>query len=69
MVAIFALILGFRVANPSYIPFLFGLKICHKLVPKSTLSDKNWAKRGLKMIKKMATVNAPNIWAVKMSGC
>ena len=38
---IFALILGFRVANPSYIPFLFGLKICHKLVSKSTLLDKN----------------------------
>ena len=38
---IFALILGFKVANPNYIPFLFSLKICHKLVPISTLSDKN----------------------------
>ena len=38
---IFVLILGFRVTNPSYIPFLIGLKITYKLVPKLTLLDKN----------------------------
>ena len=38
---IFILILGFRVTKPSYIPFLIGLKICYKVVPKLTLSDKN----------------------------
>ena len=38
---IFVLILGFRVTSPSYISFLIGLKITYKLVPKSTLWDKN----------------------------
>ena len=47
---IFVLILGFRVTNPSYIPFLIGLKITYELIPKSTLSVKNWAKKGLKMV-------------------
>ena len=37
---IFKFILGFKVINPSYIPFLIGLKITYKLVPKSTLSNK-----------------------------
>ena len=47
---IFVLILGFRVTNLSYIPFLIGLKISYKLVLKSTLLDKNWAKGGSKMV-------------------
>ena len=38
---IFVLILGFRVTNLSYIPFLIGLKMSYRLVPKSTLLDKN----------------------------
>ena len=38
---IFILILRFKVVNCNYIPFLIGLKISYKLVPKSTLLDKN----------------------------
>ena len=51
--SIFVLILRFRVTNPSYISFLIGLKISYELVPKSTLLDKNWVKKGSKMVKKM----------------
>ena len=49
---IFALILGFMIINPSYIPFLIGLKISFKSIPKSFLLDKNKAKMVLKMIQK-----------------
>ena len=56
---IFALILGFMIIDPSYILFLIGLEICYKLVPKLTLSDKNWAKKGSKMVKKMPSVKPP----------
>ena len=38
---IFILILRFKVVNCNYISFLIGLKISYKLVPKSTLLDKN----------------------------
>jgi hypothetical protein len=38
---IFILILGLWVTNPSHIPIFIGLKICYKLVPKSTLLNKN----------------------------
>ena len=38
---IFVLILEFRVTNPSYIPFLIGLKSTYELVPKLILLDKN----------------------------
>ena len=38
---IFALILGFIIINPSYIPFLIGQKISYELVPELFLLNKN----------------------------
>ena len=38
---IFALILGFKIINLSYISFLIDSKISYKSVPKLSLLDKN----------------------------
>ena len=45
--SILILILGFRVVNPIYIPFLISLKISYKLVPKSILLNKKGFKKWL----------------------